>query len=86
MHLSADFGVVCEFAQLPLTLSPPPCRPGWTLFRPAWEYMEELQDEVDSGPQGKDMVPTDVISHISWHGYLQLLREMHSLFAFVSPC
>lgn len=53
-----------------------------TGFRPAWENAEELWDEVDRGPQGKDMVPIDAISHIAGHGPL---RELCSLFVFVSP-
>ena len=57
-----------------------------TGFRLAWENTEELWDEVDRGPQGKDMVPTDAISHIAGHGHLQLLRKLCSLFAFVSLC
>ena len=55
-------------------------------FRPAWENIEELGDEVDRGPQGKTMVPTDAISHISGYGHLQLLRVLCFLFTFVSPC
>ena len=40
---------------------------------------------MDRGLKGKDMVPTDTISHIAGHGSLQLMRELCSLFAFVSP-
>ena len=57
-----------------------------TGFSPAWENTEEQRDKVDRGPQDKDMVPTDTISHIAGHGCLQLLREPCSLFAFVSLC
>ena len=39
---------------------------------------------MDRGLKGKDMVPTDTISHIAGHGSLQLMRELCSLFAFVS--
>ena len=41
---------------------------------------------MDRGPQGKDMVPTDAISHSAGHGHLQRLREVCSLFAFMSLC
>ena len=29
VHLSVDFGVICEFAHPPLAISPPPRRPHW---------------------------------------------------------
>lgn len=83
VHLSADCGVLLNFhIHHSLSHRYHAGRAG-TGFRPAWENREELRDEVDRGPQGKNMVPTDAISHIAGHGRLQLLRELWSLFAFV---
>ena len=86
VHLSADFGVICEFPHPPLAFSPLRRRPHWNQRQETWENSEELREDVDRGPQWKAMGPTDVISHIAGHGRHQLLRELCSLFALVSQC
>ena len=86
VHLSADFGVVCESPHPPIAVSAPPCRPRWNRLQSSLGKYGRAVGRGGWGPQDKDMVPTDAMSQIAGHGCLQVLREPCSLFAFVSLC